>query len=91
MIHDQALMINYQNETNKCICRYVNYYTGDIVILLRIPVTNWGHLQGLFFKGYIKKKTQFRFYVLCNISFQKHLPADGHHRWLKHVRGLQHL
>ena len=31
------------------------------------------------------------FDVFYNISFRKHLPDDGHRRWLKPVGGLQHL
>jgi hypothetical protein len=42
----------------------------------------------VFLEGYITKDIKTKLGFLCNISFEKNLPEDGHSSWLKHVGGL---
>jgi len=64
------------------------YYTIGVVSLLMFWPSMVVIFRAVFLEGYITKDITTRLGLLCNTSFGKDLPEDGHNKWLKHVGGL---
>jgi hypothetical protein len=52
IIRNHALMVHYENKTNKSVQRCMNLLPANIISLLHVSAT------GGFFKGYITKNTK---------------------------------
>ena len=92
--------INVRNRVHlfesRCILyRHHNQCTDIKYEVLNMIENTCSNICGNFFLNHIFKTQYFIFvywfWYLCNKSFVKHLPEDGHKRWPKHVGGSQHL